>query len=123
MVICLKINYSTFPLHIWTNKSKAMEDSRFLEIVQRMLALDEERVALLKILVAGINPLPPQLPHTDDAEMTRLQVIDYLGICGRTYIRRVNDGTLKPRKMPGGDRFYTRDLKEAHKESIRKGRI
>jgi len=90
---------------------------------QCMLDLQKEILAQLKILSSKEDPLLSQMPSVEEEEMTRLQVIKYLGICPRTYIRKVKDGTLKPRKMPGGDRFYKSDLIEAHKESIRRGRI
>ncbi|TFB28352.1 hypothetical protein [Pedobacter alluvionis] len=40
-----------------------------------------------------------------------------------TAIFRFDDGTLKPVKLPGGDRFYLKDLLAAYLESQRKGRI
>ncbi len=55
--------------------------------------------------------------------LNRAQVKDYLGISESTYKRKVKDGTLKPIKMPGGDRFYKSDLIAPYQESIRKGRI
>ena len=76
---------------------------------------------LLDILAQLRNQNTPQLPEDYYEEMSRLQVIKYLGIHERTYIRKVKDGKLKPRKMAGGDRFYKRDLTEAYKESIRRG--
>ena len=59
----------------------------------------------------------------DDEQMTRQEVKDYLRISESTYKRKVKDGTLKPIKMPGGDRFYKRELLAAFKESYRKGRF
>ena len=56
-------------------------------------------------------------------EFTRQQVKDYLKISESTYKRKVKDGTLKPRKLPGGDRFYLEDLLAPYLESQRKGRI
>ncbi|MGN8059733.1 hypothetical protein ACTJKN_25880 [Pedobacter sp. 22163] len=38
-----------------------------------------------------------------------------------TYKRKVKDGTLKPIKLPGGDRFYAKDLLAAYLESQQKG--
>nr|WP_315419984.1 helix-turn-helix domain-containing protein [uncultured Pedobacter sp.] len=58
-----------------------------------------------------------------DAQLTRQQVKDYLNISESTYKRKVKDGTLKPIKLPGGDRFYLKDLLAAYLESQRKGRI
>ncbi|SFH35477.1 hypothetical protein SAMN04489864_109152 [Pedobacter insulae] len=100
-----------------------METTRLILIIEQMEKLSQEFFFLLKILVAGTHPTPSQTLAEDNEEMTRLQVIKYLGICERTYIRRVKDGTLKPRKLPGGDRFYKRDLDGAYKESIRRGRV
>ncbi|WP_344851655.1 helix-turn-helix domain-containing protein [Pedobacter jeongneungensis] len=56
-------------------------------------------------------------------QLTRQQVKDYLKISESTYKRKVKDGTLKPIKLPGGDRFYLKDLLSAYLESQRKGRI
>ena len=56
-------------------------------------------------------------------QLTRQQVKDYLKISESTYKRKVKDGTLKPIKLPGGDRFYLKDLLAAYLESQRKGRI
>jgi hypothetical protein len=56
-------------------------------------------------------------------QLTRQQVKDYLKISESTYKRKVKDGTLKPMKLPGGDRFYMKDLLGAYIESQRKGRI
>jgi hypothetical protein len=56
-------------------------------------------------------------------QFTRQQVKDYLNISESTYKRKVKDGTLKPVKLPGGDRFYLKDLLAAYLESQRKGRI
>ena len=47
---------------------------------------------------------------------------DYLNISESTYKRKVKDGTLKPIKMPGGDRFYKRELLAAFQGSHRRGR-
>jgi len=55
--------------------------------------------------------------------LSREQVKVYLGISESTYKRKVRDGTLKPIKMPGGDRFFKRDLFADFQESIRRGRI
>ncbi|WP_293307742.1 helix-turn-helix domain-containing protein [Pedobacter sp. UBA5917] len=56
-------------------------------------------------------------------QLTRQQVKDYLKISESTYKRKVKDGTLRPIKLPGGDRFYLKDLLAAYLESQRKGRI
>jgi ABC-type siderophore export system fused ATPase/permease subunit len=56
-------------------------------------------------------------------QLTRQQVKDYLKISESTYKRKVKDGTLKPIKLPGGDRFYLKDLLAAYVESQQKGRI
>lgn len=58
-----------------------------------------------------------------ETQLTRQQVKDYLNISESTYKRKVKDGTLKPIKLPGGDRFYLKDLLAAYMESQRKGRI
>lgn len=58
-----------------------------------------------------------------DEQMTRQDVKDYLKISESTYKRKVKDGTLKPIKMPGGDRFYKQDLSDAFLESKRKGKF
>ncbi|RDC54133.1 helix-turn-helix domain-containing protein [Pedobacter chinensis] len=63
------------------------------------------------------------VPFPDDEQMTRQEVKDYLKISESTYKRKVKDGTLKPIKMPGGDRFYKRELLAAFQESYRKGRL
>jgi len=62
-------------------------------------------------------------PLLDEEQMTRQEVKDYLKISESTYKRKVKDGTLKPIKMPGGDRFYKRELLAAFQESYRKGRL
>ena len=66
-------------------------------------------------------PSPPLMP--EDERMTRQEVKDYLKISESTYKRKVKDGTLRPIKMPGGDRFYKRELLAAFQESYRKGRL
>ena len=58
-----------------------------------------------------------------DELMSRQQVKDYLGISEATYKRKVKDGSLRPLKFPGGDRFYKSELFEQYIESIRRGRI
>ena len=58
-----------------------------------------------------------------DELMSRQQVKDYLGISEATYKRKVKEGSLRPLKFPGGDRFYKSELFEEYIESIRKGRI
>ena len=63
----------------------------------------------------------PQL-MAEEEQMTRQEVKDYLKISESTYKRKVKDGTLKPIKMPGGDRFYKRELLGAFQESHRRGR-
>jgi hypothetical protein len=42
--------------------------------------------------------------------MTRQEVKDYLGISESTYEKKVRVGVLRPRKLPGGDRFYKSQL-------------
>jgi len=96
-----------------------MENNQLIETLQRMLALQQEMLAHLMILSANVNPLP----KTEEKLMTRNQVQEYLNITEATYKRWVKKGALKPMKMPGGDRFYKQDLTDAHKESIRRGRI
>ncbi|WP_200926442.1 AlpA family transcriptional regulator [Pedobacter sp. Leaf41] len=54
--------------------------------------------------------------------MTRQEVKAYLKISESTYKRKVKDGTLRPIKMPGGDRFYKHELLAAFNESHRRGR-
>ena len=54
--------------------------------------------------------------------LTRQQVKEYLNISESTYKRKVKDGTLKPMRLPGGDRYYKADLLEQWKESRRRGR-
>jgi len=63
-----------------------------------------------------INAMPEQ-------KLTRQEVKDYLGISESTYKRKVKDGSLKPMKLPGGDRFYKHQLLEQFEESKRRGRI
>ncbi|WP_316848929.1 helix-turn-helix transcriptional regulator [Pedobacter agri] len=58
----------------------------------------------------------------EDVLLTRQEVIDYLGISESTYKRKVKQGSLKPHKFPGGDRFYKSDLKYELMESKRRGR-
>jgi len=75
-------------------------------------------------LILSEQQLSTMLPKDSDEEpMTRQEVKDYLGISESTYKRKVKDGTLRPLKMPGGDRFYRHQLLEALEESKRKGRI
>ena len=78
------------------------------------LALSKEQLELI-FTTAELDNLGEQL--------TRQQVKDYLKISESTYKRKVKDGTLKPIKLPGGDRFYKKDLLNAYLESQRKGRI
>ncbi|WP_425339030.1 helix-turn-helix domain-containing protein [Pedobacter ginsenosidimutans] len=51
------------------------------------------------------------------------KVKDYLNISESTYKRKVKDGTLKPVKLPGSDRFCLKDLLAAYLESQQNGRI
>ncbi|MGA9652023.1 DNA-binding protein [Pedobacter sp.] len=61
--------------------------------------------------------------YPEDKQMDRQDVKDYLGISESTYKRKVKDGSLRPLRLPGGDRFYKSQLEEQYKESIRRGRI
>jgi len=58
----------------------------------------------------------------EDPQMTRQEVKDYLGISESTYKRKVREGVLRPRKLPGGDRFYKSQLLGEYRESRRRGR-
>lgn len=80
------------------------------------------------LLLWGIStadlPISSSTKEDDGNEkMSRLQVIEYLGISPRTYIRKVKDGTLKPIDLPGGHFYFKRDLLAAYNESKRRGRI
>ncbi|KIA94957.1 hypothetical protein OC25_08520 [Pedobacter kyungheensis] len=77
------------------------------------LSLNKEQLALTAI----------DLAHLQGEQLTRQQVKDYLKISESTYKRKVKDGTLKPIKLPGGDRFYLKDILGEYLESKRKGRI
>jgi len=59
----------------------------------------------------------------NEQRLTRQEVKDYLGISESTYKRKVRDGSLKPMKLPGGDRFYKHQLEDQFEESKRRGRI
>ena len=78
---------------------------------------------LLDILSQLRNQNTPQLPDDCGKPMTRQEVIKYLEISESTYKRKVKDGTLKPMKIAGGDRYYKHTLQAAYAESIRRGRI
>jgi len=65
----------------------------------------------------------PLTDYSNEEQMTRQEVKDYLKISESTYKRKVKDGTLKPIKMPGGDRFYKKELLTAFLESRQKGRF
>lgn len=93
-----------------------MENTLLTKLLYRLIQVLEEMLMYLKQLLAYFD-------RGGNEQLTRQQVIKYLGICEATYKRRVKDGTLKPMKMPGGHRYYKRDLEKAHKESIRRGRI
>ncbi|TBO42232.1 helix-turn-helix transcriptional regulator [Pedobacter kyonggii] len=81
-----------------------------------------EKIYHLMSLVYKANyPAGIQLPQ--DELMTRQQVKDYLGISESTYRRKVKDGTIKPLKMPGGERCYKSQLLGQLQESRRRGRI
>lgn len=67
--------------------------------------------------------MPEYMNYPNEEQMTRQEVKDYLKISESTYKRKVKDGTLKPIKMPGGDRFYKRDLLAAFIESKQRGRL
>ena len=92
-------------------------EAQIIIALNRMVELQEEILGLLHQHMGDKNSTAP------DELMTRQQVKDYLKISETTYIRKVNDGSLKPIKMPGGDRFFKRDLVDAFNESIRRGRI
>ncbi|WP_316831930.1 helix-turn-helix domain-containing protein [Pedobacter aquatilis] len=63
------------------------------------------------------------IAQSDEEPMTRQEVKDYLKISESTYKRKVKDGTLKPAKLPGGHRYYKRDLIGALNESHNRGRL
>ncbi|WP_426330099.1 helix-turn-helix domain-containing protein [Pedobacter sp. R-06] len=63
------------------------------------------------------------LVFEDDPQMGRQQVKDYLGISESTYKRKVKEGTLRPQKSPGGDRYYKSQLLNEYRESKRRGRV
>ena len=111
------------PICIFGQQIQTMENNRPIKILEHIRELQQEFYHITGIQLAGVDQPPFQPAPIKEQEMTRLEVLKYLGISNRTYIRRVNDGTLIPRKMPGGDRFYKRDLDEARKESIRRGRV
>ena len=100
-----------------------MEIKRSIEIIQKIMELFRELLLLWGISAAELQASSAASRHNEDEEMTRLQVIEYLGITPRTYLRRVKDGTLKPRRLPGGDRYFKSELIEAYKDSIRKGKV
>ena len=83
-----------------------------IKILYNIYLLLKENPALLTPLHPGMN----------DEQLTRQEVKDYLKISESTYKRKVKDGTLKPKKMPGGDRFYKSELLAAFEESHRRGR-
>lgn len=64
-----------------------------------------------------------QLKLPEDQMLTRLEVMEYLGISESTYKRKVRKGILKPSKLPGGDKFYKSELREEFLESKRRGRV
>lgn len=76
--------------------------------------------AVLKYL--QLQQSPGQRP-SESVQMTRQEVKDYLKISESTYKRKVKQGSLKPLKMPGGDRFYKYQLEEEFLESVRRGRV
>jgi len=98
-----------------------METNPILKALYHITHLLDEIRAELK--VRPDSAVRNHTPNYAEEEMTRQQVMEYLGICNTTYKRRVKDGTLKPRKLPGGHRFYKSDLHEAYKESVRKGLV
>ncbi|RZM23914.1 MAG: DNA-binding protein [Pedobacter sp.] len=59
----------------------------------------------------------------EDQLLSRQDVKDYLGISESTYKRKVKQGILNPRKLPGGDRYYKSELKFELMESKRRGRV
>lgn len=65
----------------------------------------------------------PKNKYVEYQLLSRQEVKDYLGISEATYKRKVKDGTLKPIKLPGGDRFFQADLRDEVIESVRRGRI
>ncbi|TCD07680.1 DNA-binding protein [Pedobacter frigidisoli] len=75
------------------------------------------------LLEHHVGPFDGSRPYLEDEQLTRQQAKDYLGISESTYKRKVKDGSLKPLKLPGGDRFYKSQLYQEYKESIRRGRI
>ena len=95
---------------------KSMETNPFLIALYRIIRILEAILEVLKKLLSRYD--------ADRGEqLTRQQVKDYLGIGEATYKRRVKDGTLKPLKLPGGHRYYKRDLEKARAESARRGRV
>lgn len=102
-------------LHIWF----VMENMTYFEM--QMLEFQREILAELKGLA---NILSIKQPSDEKNEkMTRADVKAYLGIGESTYKLRVKDGTLKPRKLPGGHLYFKHELEEARRESIKKGKV
>ncbi|RZK39754.1 MAG: DNA-binding protein [Pedobacter sp.] len=96
-----------------------MEKETLHHAMLRVIKLQEETLTVLRVLCEG-----EQIPIQKGGKLlTRQEVLDYLRISERTYVRKVNSGELKPMKMLGGDRFYLDDLIAAYKESKRRGRI
>ncbi|MCX3265637.1 helix-turn-helix transcriptional regulator [Pedobacter agri] len=83
-------------------------------------------IELLYKIYLIIRNLHLSFPSSNNAVenlMTRQQVKDFLGISESTYKRKVKDGTLRPIKMPGGDRYFRNELLTEFEESKRRGRI
>lgn len=79
---------------------------------------------IYQLLVLVHNKSPHGNPiYDEDPPMSRQQVKDYLGISESTYKRKVREGVLRPRKLPGGDRFFKSQLLGEYRESRRRGRV
>ena len=95
-------------------------------MLQIMNKIDELINLLYKIYLMLQNFHEHQekyLSTVHEQHLTRQEVKDYLGISESTYKRKVKDGSLKPIKMPGGDRFSKNQLMTEFEESKRRGRI
>jgi predicted DNA-binding transcriptional regulator AlpA len=115
-----KLFYTAQQLHIWC----VMENELLFmmaKAVQRLVEISEEMVMEQRKITGIVASL--QHSNDGDEELDIEGVKQYLGISRSTVYRSIDEGILKPRKLPGGNRFYKRDLEEARKESVRRGRL
>lgn len=88
--------------------------------MEKMTPFEKRALELLSTILSEVRG---NSNKSEEEKMTREDVKAYLGIGETTYKLRVKDGSLNPRKLPGGHLYYKSELIEAREQSVRKGKI